>query len=163
MSAHDPLPDELTGAFLEIAKVTDLGAVGETEEIAGSTTADVTFEVDQTRAEGNKHSQRRSLSKPTYNTVTIEVPHMLTPGADELETFGFVDSEGEEVYNNGWEAARIHVYDEEPGDSVDPSQSFEFEDVEWNMDSVELGEDFGTVTGTGYVHGPYRRGTTDSS
>lgn len=161
--SHDPLPDELTGAFLEIAKVTDLGAAGETEEIAGSTTADVTFEPDQERAEANKHSQRRSLSKPTYNTVEMEVPHLLTPGATELETFGFVDSDGEEVYNTGWEACRIHIYDEEPADGVDPAQSFEFEDVEWNLDSVELGEDFGTVTGTGYVHGPYRRGTTDSA
>lgn len=159
MSAEE-LPDELTGAFLEIAKVTDLGQAGEAEEIAGSTTADVTLEPDQERAEANVHSQRRTKSKATYNMVEMEVPHLLTPGAEELETFGFVDAQGEEQYNTAWEACRIHIYDVPPDEAGDPQLTVECEDVEWNLDSLELGEDFGTVTGTGIVHGPYRRGST---
>ena len=160
MSAEG-LPDELTGAFLEIAEVTDLGVAEETETVVGSTTADVTIENDQTRAEGNKHSQRRQLSKPTYNAVSLEVPSLLVPSGGSLEAFGVLDAQGEEQYGQTWEAARIHIYDVPPDEATgDPQASFEFEDTEWELDSIEMGEDFSEITCVGYVHGVYRRGTT---
>ena len=155
------LPDELTGAFLEIAEVTDLGEAEEEETIVGNTTTDVSIEYDQERAEGNKHSQRRQLSRPTYNSVTIEVPWLLTPGAEQMETFGIVDENGEEIIGDTWEACRIHVYDTDDF-SEDPGQSFEFEQVEWEIEDFELGEDFGEITMQGFVHGTWRRGTTEA-
>lgn len=150
------LPNELTGAFIEVAQVTNFGTVDEAETIVGSTTSDVSITNNQDRAETEKHSQRRRVSKPTYNDVELEVPWLLTPGAPQLEEFGIVDSNGEEQYAVAWEAARIHVYDQE-GDSS-PAQTFEFEDTEWDFSDLTLGSDFAEGSVTGIVHGAWRRG-----
>lgn len=157
------LPDELTGAFLEVAEVTSLGTAEETESVVGSTTADVSVEMDQDRAEGNKHSQRRTLSKPTYNAVSLEVPVLLTEQGQNLEAFGVQDASGNEDYGNTWEACRIHVYDAPPDEASSSGTvkaTYEFEEVEWQLDSLEFSTDFAELTLTGTVHGPYMRGQT---
>lgn len=152
------LPDELTGAFIEVAEVTNLGATDESETIVGNTTADVEISKDQDTASANKHSQRRSVRKRTYNRIDITFPALLVPGVAQLETLNIVDTNGEEVYGTPWEAARIHIYDQE-GDSS-PTQSFEFEDVEPDWDSINLPEDMGEISFSLMVHDVWRRGTT---
>ncbi|GGL55161.1 hypothetical protein [Halocalculus aciditolerans] len=163
MSSAGEAPSELTGAFIEIAKVTDLGATGESETVVGNTTADVSISKDQTNSETNKHSQRRSVRTKTYNTLDIEVPALLVPGASQLETMGVVDSDGEEIYGDVWDACRIHIYDKEPATASSPAQTFEFENVEWDWSEISLPEDYGEISFTGWVHGAWRRGKTATS
>ena len=160
MSANG-MPSELTGAFIEVAKVSNLGQTGETETIVGETSDEIDIEPDIDRAEANKHSQRRKLSKPTYAAINLSCSALLVPGADVLEEMGVVDSNGDEVYGQAWEACRIHVYDQD-GDT-DPAQSFEFEQMEWNLNQIALPEDMSTIDFDGYVHGAWRRGTTPTA
>lgn len=164
-------PEVLSGDFMEVYKVENVGVTGstdpaddETETLLGHTHDEITLSKDNEEVELQAHEQAATIRKRTHYSMDFDLSVFVTPGIPELETLGLVDANGDATNNPPeWECARIYVYDVEPSqaDSTTPQTVVELYWVAWDFDEMSFSPgDPGAVDFTAYVNGSWKNGKT---
>lgn len=144
----------LTGAFLEIAIVTDEGTTAETEVILSQTTEDVEIERDTDDADWNEHNNPRTQRRELFASVDLNFEMILTDSLQNLQDAGLLDANGRVQRNVQHELVRIYVY-ENPGDAA-PAATYEMYDTQFKYEVTNLPLDGpGTAEVTGWINGDH--------
>lgn len=147
---------ELTGAFVEIVKVTDIDSTP-TKTTLGFTTDDVEFTIDEDEASADGHAQRRRIRARTYNEAAISISSFIEETVETLDETGLIDTDndGKLQFSAGdrtWEACYLRIFENE-GDA-DPTLVHRYDEVEWHMpDGITYPSDFATAGLEGWIHG----------
>jgi hypothetical protein len=155
---------ELSGAFLEIVKVTDPDGTASVVTL-GFTTDDVEVSVSEDEASAEGHSDRRRKRRRTYNEVELTVSSFVEPTLETLDEAGIIDSANSgalqfDTESRTWDACLIRVYEDE--EDASPALIHRFDEVEWSMpDGLTYPSDFATAGLTGWVHGSVQLDATD--
>ena len=154
-------PIVLSGDYIEVGRVTGVGTVDDTETVIAATMGEVTFEKDQDTVEANLHSQALRVRNRTHYALDTSFTATVTPDIPQLETVGIVDANGDPTGSANWECARFNIYEDEPGDAVEPDAVFETYSVDWDFEDLTLGEgDPGEINFLGFVNGGWHVGST---
>lgn len=150
MSAAEPL----TGAWLEIAVVTDYGQAGESETLIGGTTEDVEIERDIDEQEWNEHMKPTTQRREGFETSGLSFEMIVTDQLQNFQDIGVIDSDGAFRRNVTHEAIYIHVY-LRPSDTT-PEQTYYAEDVQFILEGITFPMD-SPATGevTAWINGDH--------
>lgn len=160
MSANNA-PIVLSGDFIEVGRVTNVGTAEETEAVVAATMGEVTFEKDQDTVEANLHEQALRVRNRTHYALDTAFTATVIPGMSQLESVGIVDANGDPTGSANWECTRFNIYENEPSDAVDPDAVFETYNVDWDFEDITLGEgDPGEMNFLGFVNGGWHVGRT---
>lgn len=148
MSAGEPL----TGAWLEIAVVTDYGDTEEAETLLGATTEDVEIERDIEEIEWNEHSQPTTQRREGFETSGINFSMIVVDDMQNFQDAEVLDANGNFQRNVEHEAVYVHLYlrpsDTEPAQTYFAEEvQFVIEGVSFPMDSPGMGEMTGWING----------------
>ena len=147
---------ELSGAFLEIAKVDDPDG-SPTVTVLGFTTDDVEIAVDEDEASAEGHSDRRRIRRRTYNEASVTVSRFIEETVETWNETGFIDTtdQGSVQFNASlrtWDACLVRVYEE--AEDASPTVVNRLDEVEWHMpDGVTYPSDMATTGMEGWIHG----------
>lgn len=147
---------ELTGAFIEVVRVTDPDGTP-TKTTLSFTTDEVVLNVDEDEASTEKHSDRRRIRRRTYNEASVEVTSLIEPTLETLDETGLVDTANDgklqfDADARTWDAAFIRVY--EDAEDADPALVHRYDEVEWHMpDGISHPSDFSTAGLEGWIGG----------
>lgn len=156
---------ELSGAFLEIAKVTDPDGTSPTVVTLGFTTDDVVLSIDEDEASTEKHSDRRRLRRRTYNEAAITVTSLVEATLETLDETGIIDTASDgalqfDSTSRTWDACLVRVFENESDAS--PTLVHRFDEVEWHLpDGITHPSDFSTAGLEGWIHGAIKLDATD--
>lgn len=148
---------ELTGAFIELVRVTDIGTTNETKTVLSFTTDDVELTIDEEEASTNEHSRRRTVRKRTYNSAEVSISSLIEPTFETLDETGMIDTANDgklqfDEASRTWEVLLLRVFDDEADAS--PAQVVRANDVEWQIsDGITYPSDFATIGLTGWING----------
>ncbi|MFC6825667.1 hypothetical protein [Halopelagius fulvigenes] len=153
------LKNVLSGAFIEIAVVSDIGQTSETESIVGFTMGETTISSEDTTTEFQLHESRWGQRFNEHEAVGLEFVTALAAGMPQLQTLGIVDSNGQPLARQELDI-RLHVYNDEPAMAGAPQQTFEFYRCEINFDEMALPQDGSEITFQVDANGGYHIGST---
>lgn len=158
-------PEEsLSGAFVDVAIVENVGETDETETFLTRTTQDVTVSKNANTTEFEPNSSRHRESFETHSDRQIEVP-LLQNADTDLEVAGVFDDgesgDGEELFNTVHDAIRLYVFRNREDDTA--SQEREARRVRASLGEESYPADAATATITFTVMGEYRKAVTESA
>ncbi|WP_226040842.1 hypothetical protein [Natrinema sp. DC36] len=148
--------NKLTGAFVEIVKVTDPDGTA-TKTTLSFTTDDVEMTVDEDSATADGHADRRRIRSRTYNEAAVSLSSFIEPSMETLEEIGLIDPDNDgklqfDAESRTWDACFLRVYKNE--EDTDPALVHRYDEVEWHMpDGVTYPSDFATAGIEGWIHG----------
>ena len=154
-ASNTQLADALSGAFVEIALVTDLGDAGESETIIGYTKGETTVSREGTTMEVNFHESQYTQRFDQHESITLEFMTHFVADMPQLETMGMVDSNGEPLGDTEQDI-RLYVYPEAPDQASSADQVIELYRVELHWGEGTLAGDNSELPCTGYVNGGYQ-------
>lgn len=146
------LADALSGAFVEIALVTDLGDAGETESIVGYTTGETSVSKETTDMEVSFHESKYTQRFRQHESITIEFMTTFVKEMPQLETLGIVDSNGVPQTDTEQDV-RFYIYPEDPDAAGSADQVIELYRVEIDWGEGSLSGDNSELPFTGYCNG----------
>jgi hypothetical protein len=146
------LADALSGAFVEIALVTDLGQASESETIIGYTKGETTVSKETTDMEVNFHESEYTQRFRQHESITLEFTTHWIKDMPQLQTLGLVDSNGV-PQTDSEQDVRLYVYPENPVDAASADQVVEFYRCEIDWGDGTLSGDNSELPFTGYVNG----------
>lgn len=150
----------LTGDYIELHKVTDLGATGEAETKVGETKGDVVLPVDVREAQVKPHMSEKSVRKPVGYDDDIEFEGTVTSTLQALTDLGLLDNNSvlRGYGETALEAIRLKVFEDE-NDTV-ASQEWEVVDVEIKRGDLTFPtEEFADWSASGSVNGDVKKVT----
>lgn len=124
----------LTGAFLEMAVVTDYDTASETETLIGQTTEDVEIERDPSAIEWQEHSNARTQRKEGFETADASFSMLVTDDQQNMKDAEVIGSDGRVQRNVTHEAVYFHLY-ERPSDT-DPAATYEMLDGQFVIETI---------------------------
>lgn len=124
----------LTGAFLEMAVVTDYDTASETETLIGQTTEDVEIERDPSAIEWQEHSNPRTQRVEGHETADASFSMLVTDDQQNMTDAGVLDGNGRVQRNVVHEAVYFHLY-ERPSDTT-PATTYELLDAQFVIENV---------------------------
>jgi hypothetical protein len=148
----------LTGDYIELHKITDLGSTSESETKVGETKGDVVLPTDVTEASVNEHNKKRPKTKPVRFDDAIEFEGTVTSTLQALTDLGIIDSNNVlQGFNpTEVEALRLKVFENE-GDTSS-SQEWDVEEVYVKRGDITFPtEDFADWTADGTVNGKIKK------
>lgn len=128
------MAEVLTGAFLEIAAVTDYDTASETETIIGQTTEDVETERDVSEIEWQEHGNARTQRREGFETATTSFSMLVTDDQQNMKDANVIDADGRTVRNQSHEAIYIHAYTNEA--ATDPAATYEILDAQMVIQNI---------------------------
>jgi len=146
------LADALSGAFIEIALVTDLGETSETESIVGYTKGETTVGKESTDMEVNFHESQYTQRFRQHESITIEFMTQFIADMPQLETLGLVDSNGVPQSDTEHDV-RLYIYPEAPDKASGADQVIELYRTEIDWGEGTLAGDNSELPFSGYVNG----------
>lgn len=142
----------LTGAFIDITVVENLGETDEQEFLINQTTDDIELERDSEDAEWQEHNVEVMQRMELATSIDLTFMMILTDDRENLETAGVINSEGRVMRNVVHEAVRVHVF-AGPFDD-EPSTTYQAEDTQFKIEGFEFPiDDVATVEIIGWVNG----------
>lgn len=142
----------LTGAFLDIVTVQNLGTTSETETIIGQTTDDIEVERDTEDAEWQEHNNEVMQRKELAASQDLSFSMIITDDRQNLQDAGLLDANGNIKRNVVHEAVRLNIF-QDPSDAA-PSTVFEMQDTQFKFETADLPIDgVSVVEVTGWVNG----------
>ncbi|AUV81253.1 hypothetical protein C2R22_05910 [Salinigranum rubrum] len=156
---NSQLSDALSGAFVEIALVTDLGQAGESESIIGFTKGETTVSNESTDMEVNFHESEWTQRNRQHKAITIEFMTQFVKDMPQLETIGIVDSDGVPQTDTEQDL-RFYIYPEAPNKAQSADQVVELYRTEIDWGEGTLAGDNSELPFTGYCNGGYKFGKT---
>lgn len=161
MSASSNDPIVLSGDFIEVSEVTDVGTDSETETVVAATMGEIALEKDNEAVEANLHQQALTVRNRTHYTLDTSFTATVIPGMPQLETAGIVDENGDPTGGTTWECARFNIYENEPTDEDTPDAVFEAYNVSFDFEDITLGSgDPGEINFVGFVSGGWHIGSS---
>lgn len=151
--------EKLTGAFLELFKVTGIGG-SEVETLIAYTVDDVSIDFNPVVAEVTPHQTRRQINKAISDAPTFTITGLLTATWSALTALGIVDGTNKirGFVSANLEGIRLKVY-ENFGDGA-PKIKVLCQDVTVLVNNIELpSEDFATWNGEFRVGGEITKET----
>lgn len=149
---NNQLSDALSGAFIEIALVTDLGEASESETIIGYTKGETTVSNEGTDMEVNFHESKWTQRFRQHESITLEFMTHFVTDMPQLQTMGLVDASG--VPQGPTEQdVRLYVYPESPADASSADQVVELYRTEIHWGEGTLAGDNSELPCTGYCNG----------
>jgi hypothetical protein len=149
---NSQLADALSGAFIEVAIVTDLGQAGESESIVGYTKGETTVSKETTDMEVNFHESEYTQRFRQHEAITIEFMTQFVTDMPQLETLGIVDSNGDPQVSQEQDV-RLYIYAENPVDDTSAEQVIELFRTEIDWGEGTLAGDNSELPFSGYVNG----------
>lgn len=127
---------ELTGAFLEIAVVTDYDQAGESETLIGQTTDDVEIERDVSEIEYNIHGDPFTKRKEGFEAATATFSMIVTDTQQNMDDAEVIGADGRPLRNKEHEAVYIHAYPNAAASS--PDATYEMLDAQFVMETINF-------------------------
>lgn len=124
----------LTGAFLELAVVTDYDAAGESETIIGQTTEDVEIERDVSEIEWNEHGDPITKRREGFEAATATFSMLVTDDQQNMTDASVIGADGRPQRNIEHEAVYIHLYPNESASS--PDATYELVDAQFVIETI---------------------------
>jgi hypothetical protein len=153
-------PIVLSGDFIEVVNVTDVGTDTESKELIAGTFSEVTFTKENETVEAQLHEQALTVRNRTHYTLDTEFVATVTPNIEALSNAGLVDQNGDPTGQAVWECARFKIYENEPGDQ-EPPAVFEAYNTEFDFEELTLETgDPGEISFIGQVSGGWHVGST---
>lgn len=149
---NSQLADALSGAFLEIAVVTDIGTASESESIVGYTKGETTLTKETTDMEVQFHESKYTQTFTQHENLSLEFMTQFTAGMAQLQTLNIVDSNGDPVSNQELDI-RVYVYDEDPDIASSAGQVVELYRCEIDWGEGTLAQDNSELPITANVNG----------
>lgn len=121
MSTSAPdINNVLTGDFLELYIVDNLGTTSETETPIGYTYDGIELSQDPTEVSFDPHSSRFTQRKRTNTQLEFTFTQFYVAGLAEWDAMGLINANGEFQFGtNQQEAVRVYVYDAAPEELTD--------------------------------------------
>jgi hypothetical protein len=151
-ASNTQLADALSGAFIEVALVTDLGETSESETIIGFTKGETTVSKETTDMEVSFHESQYTQRFRQHETLTVEFMTQWVKDMPQLQTIGLVDANGE-PQTDSEQDVRLYVYPEDPNDAAGADQVVELYRTEIDWGEGTLAGDNSELPFTGYVNG----------
>lgn len=126
----------LTGAWLEIAVVTDYDTASESETLLGFTTEDIEIERDPEEIEWSEHSNPNTQRREGFETATMTFNMIVVDDVSNFQDAEVIDANGAFQRNVTHEAVYIHLY-ERPSDTT-PAQTYYAEEVQFVIQNVSF-------------------------
>jgi hypothetical protein len=146
------LADALSGAFIEVALVTDLGDATESETIIGYTKGETTVSKETTDMEVNFHESEYTQRFRQHESITLEFMTHFIADMPQLQTMGLVDGSGV-PQTDSEQDMRLYIYPENPVDASSADQVIELYRVELDWGEGTLAGDNSELPVQGYVNG----------
>lgn len=151
------MAETLTGAFLDIAVVSNPGTVDETETLLTRTTEDVEVERDPEEIDWAEHGNARMQRREGQETTTLTFEMVMTDTQQNLIDAGILNVDGSIRRNVIHDEVRVHVYLNEADMQAGTVASTWFgQDTQFVFETMTLPtDDVSTVEVAGWVHGPH--------
>lgn len=145
----------LSGAYVDIAIVSNYDQTDEAETIIGQTTEDIEVERDTETAEWNEHGTKQTQREELFETSDLTFSMIITDDQQNLMDAGIVDSSTGRIQTGvQHEAVYLKVFADETASS--PAAVYEMIDVQFNYQNTSLPLDgIGMVEVAGWINGAH--------
>lgn len=147
----------LSGAWVYVSVVTDMGGTSESETIVGYVHDEKTLSNEMETAEWNFSEQEATVRLRTHSARDFEFMVAVTKDLDALQTLGLVDTSGTtpELVNKNDVDLRLDVFREKPSDPTATSDlQLDCADAEVAWSEMALPQDGSSITIPTFLNGP---------
>lgn len=145
----------LSGAYVEVATVTNYDQTDESETVIGQTTEDIEISRDTENAEWQEHGNKQTQRAELFETADLTFSMIVTDDQQNLIDAGIVDqSTGRVQTGVSHEAVYVKIFQDET--ATTPAAVYEMLDTQFNYETTNLPlNGIGMVEVTGWINGDH--------